>query len=157
MRSRLLSLMLALLLLGGMAIFAWTNPSYQKAFEAKWHYFMGEYDEAYRLAKEAYELDPYNRMALTVMTRTETAERYMDYIREGLEYLHRIESIADRPPIDEADRVRIKMMCEVMMGRYERLARTPLSDEELVERARRIYEKFSALYRSLFSEDSKSQ
>ena len=154
MRSKLIYLLLALALLGGMAIFAWTNPSYEKAFEAKWHYFMGEYDEAYRLAKEAYELDPYNRMALTVMTRTETARRYLDYIREGLEYLHRIESIADHPPIDEADKVRIKMMCEVMMERYERLAKTPLSDEELVERARRVYEKFASLYRSLFGPGS---
>ena len=98
MRSKVTYLLFAMLLLGGMALFAWTNPSYQKAFEAKWHYFMGEYDEAYRLAKEAYELDRYNRMALTVMTQTEVAEKYLDYIREGAKYLHLIESIAKRSP-----------------------------------------------------------
>ncbi|WP_353661847.1 hypothetical protein [Hydrogenimonas sp. SS33] len=150
MGSKFTYLLLALLLLGGMALFAWTNPSYQKAFEAKWHYFMGEYDEAYRLAKEAYRLDPYNRMALTVMTRTERAEKYLAYIRDGLRYLHAIETIADRSPVSEADRARIKMMCEVMLGRYENLAATPLGDEELAERARDIYTKFKTIYRDLF-------
>jgi len=151
MGSRLTIFLLALALLGGMAVFAWTNPSYQKAFEAKWHYFMGEYDEAYRLAKEAYRLDPYNRMALTVMTRTERAERYLAYIRDGLRYLHAIEEIADRASVSEADKVRIKMMCEVMIGRYEKIAVTPLSDRELAERARDIYRKFETIYHDLFA------
>ncbi|WP_456450146.1 hypothetical protein [Hydrogenimonas sp.] len=153
MRSKITYLLFAMLLLGGMALFAWTNPSYQKAFEAKWHYFMGEYDEAYRLAKEAYELDRYNRMALTVMTQTEVAEKYLDYIREGAKYLHLIESIAEKEPIDEADKVRIKMMCEVMMDRYEKLTATRLTDDELVARARQIYEKFRVLYDSLFKQN----
>ncbi|WP_300363202.1 hypothetical protein [Hydrogenimonas sp.] len=150
--SRIVYALFALLLLGGMAIFAWTNPSYQKAFEAKWYYFMGEYDEAYQLAKEAYELDRYNRMALTVMTQTEVAERYLDYIREGTAFLNKIEEIANRSPIGEADRIRVKMMCEVMMDRFEKMDATPLADDELVERARNIYNKFKSLYTSLFKQ-----
>jgi len=152
MRSKISYLLLAALLLGGMALFAWTNPSYQKAFEAKWYYFMGDYDAAYALAKEAYRLDPYNRMALTVMTRTEVAERYLAYIREGTRYLRTIEEIAAKRPVDEADRIRIKMMCEVMIGRFEEMDATPLADEELVERARNLYEKFRTLYASLFKQ-----
>jgi tetratricopeptide (TPR) repeat protein len=150
--SRIVYALLALLLLAGMAVFAWTNPSYQKAFEAKWYYFMGDYDEALRLAKEAYALDRYNRMALTVMTQTEVAERYLDYIREGTEFLRQIEAIADHPPISEADKIRIKMMCEVMIDRYETLTATPLTDEELIERATNLYRKFKTLYTSLFKQ-----
>jgi len=150
--SRIVYALLALLLLAGMAVFAWTNPSYQKAFEAKWYYFMGDYDEALRLAKEAYALDRYNRMALTVMTQTEVAERYLDYIREGAEFLRQIEAIADHPPISEADKIRIKMMCEVMIDRYETLTATPLTDEELIERATNLYRKFKTLYTSLFKQ-----
>ncbi len=152
MRSRFTYLAVALLLLGTMGLFAWINPSYQKAFEAKWYYFTGKYDEAYRLAKEAYEADPYNRMALTMMTRAQWAKKYLDYIKEGLGYLHEIEKIADRSPVSEADRLRIKWMCEVMIGRYERLASTPLTDEELEERAHGIYEKFVSLYEQLFKQ-----
>ncbi|WP_457595963.1 hypothetical protein [Hydrogenimonas sp.] len=152
MRSKIIYLLFALGLLGGMALFAWTNPSYQKAFEAKWYYFMGDYDTAYRLAKEAYDLDPYNRVALTVMTRTQAAREYLAYIREGVGYLHRIEEMAAGGIVDEADRVRIKMMCEVMLGRYATLTANPLADEELRERARQIYEKFRTLYASLFKQ-----
>ncbi|BBG64974.1 hypothetical protein NNO_0271 [Hydrogenimonas sp.] len=144
-------LLLALSLLAAMAIFALTNPSYEKALEARWQYFMGNYDEAYRIAKEAYELDRYNRMAFTVMTQTEVAKRYLDYIREGERYLDLIEDVANHPPIGEADRVRIKIMCEVMMGKYEKLSPTKLTDRDLVERAEEIYKKFESLYRSLFN------
>lgn len=151
MRSRLVYLLLALSLLAAMAIFALTNPSYEKALEARWQYFMGNYDEAYRIAKEAYELDRYNRMAFTVMTQTEVAKRYLDYIREGERYLDLIEDVANHPPIGEADRVRIKIMCEVMMGKYEKLSPTKLTDRDLVERAEEIYKKFESLYRSLFN------
>ena len=150
MGSRLTIFLLALALLGGMAVFAWTNPSYQKAFEAKWHYFMGEYDEAYRLAKEAYRLDPYNRMALTVMTRTERAEKYLAYIRDGLKYLHAIEEIADHSPVSEADKVRIKMMCEVMLGRYKQIATIPMENEALKQQAKDIFSKFKTIYEDLF-------
>lgn len=152
MQSRMVYAILALSLLAAMAVFALTNPSYEKAFEARWQYFMGNYDEAYKIAKEAYELDRYNRMAFTVMTQTEVAKRYLDYIREGEHYLELIEDTANHPPIGEADKVRIKMMCEVMIGRYEQLSATKLTDRELVERAKEIYDKFKSLYASLFKQ-----
>ncbi len=152
MQSRLTYLLIALSLLAAMAIFAFTNPSYEKAFEARWQYFMGNYDEAYEIAKEAYELDNYNRMAFTVMRQTEVAKKYLDYIREGERYLALIEDVANHPPIGEADRVRIKLMCEVMIGKYEKLSPTKLTDKELVERARQIYKKFEDLYTTLFKQ-----
>ncbi len=152
MQSRMVYAILAVSLLAAMAIFALTNPSYEKAFEARWQYFMGNYDEAYKIAKEAYELDSYNRMAFTVMTQTEVAKRYLDYIREGERYLDLIEDAANHPPIGEADKVRIKMMCEIMIGKYEQLSSTKLTDKELVERAKEIYEKFKSLYASLFKQ-----
>jgi tetratricopeptide (TPR) repeat protein len=150
MRSRITYFLIALTLLGGMGYFAWTNPSYQKAFEAKWYYLMGEYDTAYQLAKEAYALDHYNRMALTVISQTEIAQKYLDYIQEGNTFLERIEKIAEKSPIEEADKVRIKMMCEVMLERYDQLAPTPLTDRDLVEKAKKIHDEFETLYRSLF-------
>ena len=150
MPSKLIYLLIASTLLGGMAYFAWTNPSYQKAFEAKWYYLTGEYDTAYQLAKEAYTLDHYNRMALTVISQTEIARKYLSYIEESNAFLQRIERIAEKTPIEEADKVRIKMMCEVMLDRYEQLAATPLTDRDLMEKAKRIRDEFKKLYTSLF-------
>ncbi|WP_456485914.1 hypothetical protein [Hydrogenimonas sp.] len=144
--------LLASMLLISMAIFAWTNPSYEKAFEAKWHYFLGEYDKAYDLAKEAYDLDRYNRMAFTIMTQTDVARKYLDYIEEGQRYLNIIEKIADHPPISEADKIRIKMICEVMMGRYAMLKPTKLTDKKLIDEARAMYERFKTIYDSIFKQ-----
>jgi tetratricopeptide (TPR) repeat protein len=152
MPSKLLWTLIAVALLGALGFFAWTNPSYQKAFEARWYYMTGNYDLAYDLAKEAYQADPYNRMAFTVMTQTEVAKKYLDYIEEGIDYLRRIETIAEKKPISASDRARIKLMCEVMIDRYGTLAATPLTDKELTRRAKEIHDKFQTLYDSLFKE-----
>ena len=150
MQSKLLFLALSILLLLLMVLFALTNPSYEKAFKAKWYYMSGEYEQALVLAKEAYKLDPYNRVALTVMRQSEIASKFVDYIKEGKAYLEQIEAIADNPPIQPADKTRIKMMCEVMIGRYPSLPSSRLTETKLVDRAKEIYEKFNTLYVSLF-------
>ena len=144
----LYGLLLLVALLGGMALFAWSNPSYEKAFEAKWYYFTGDYESAYRLAAEAYEMDPYNRVALTVMRQTEVARKYVAYIEEGEAFLRRIEELVEKGPLESADRTRIRMMCEIMLDRYETLSATPLTDENLVKRAAKVRSEFETLYRS---------
>jgi len=146
--NRMIYLIVALFLVG-MAAFAFFNPSYEKAFEAKWHYMMGEYDQAYALAKEAYDLDHYNRMAFTIMTQTEVSKQVLDYIREGSDYLRQIDTMM-RSDLSEADRLRIKMMCEVMIEKYPKLAPTKLTDPDLVQEAETIYKKFKNIYSSLF-------
>jgi len=150
MQSKLLFLFLAILLLLLMYLFALTNPSYEKAFKAKWHYMSGEYKQALILAKEAYELDPYNRVALTVMRQTEIASKFVDYIKEGEAYLEQIEVIADNPPIKEADKIRIKMMCEIMIDKYSSLPSSALTKSELLSKAKEVYEKFKTLYVSVY-------
>jgi len=150
MQSKLLITAFAILLLLLMVLFALVNPSYEKAFKAKWYYASGDYDKALVLAKEAYELDPYNRVALTVMKRSEIAKKFEDFIKEGESYLKRIEAIANNSTIKDADKIRIKMMCEVMIERYSSLSPSKLIDERLVNRAKEVYEKFDKLYISIF-------
>jgi len=150
MQSKLLFLALSILLLLLMVLFALTNPSYEKAFKAKWYYMSGEYDQALILAKEAYKLDPYNRVALTVMRQTEIAQKFVDYIKEGKAYLEQIEAIANNPPIQQSDKIRIKMMCEVMIDKYSSLPSSKLTESELIEQAKEMYEKFKTLYVSVY-------
>lgn len=150
MQYKFLITAFAILLLLLMVLFALVNPSYEKAFRAKWYYTSGEYDKALILAKEAYELDSYNRVALTVMRRTEIAKKFEDFIKEGENYLKHIETIANNPPIEEADKIRIKMMCEIMIDRYLSLTPSKLIDDSLIIRAKEVYEKFNKLYVSLF-------
>jgi len=150
MQSKLLFVAFAVLLLLLMVLFALTNPSYEKAFKAKYYYYSREYDQALTLAKEAYELDSYNRVALTVMRQTEVARKFVDYMKEGRSYLKQIEAIADNPPIEQADKIRIKMMCEVMINRYASLPSSNLTEPDLVNQAKEVYKKFNTLYVSLF-------
>ncbi|WOE69647.1 hypothetical protein RZR97_11125 [Hydrogenimonas thermophila] len=157
MQSKLLFLALSILLLLLMVLFALTNPSYEKAFKAKWYYMSGEYEKALILAKEAYKLDPYNRVALTVMRQTEIAREFVDYIKEGKAYLEQIESIANNPPIQQSDKIRIKMMCEVMIDKYSSLPSSKLTESELIEKAKEVYEKFKRLYESLYGKSQIKQ
>ena len=150
MPSKMLYLLIAVGLLAGMAFFAWSAPSYEKAFEAKWYYFTGASDEAQRLAEEAYRLDPYNRMALTVKTRAARAKELKNYVEEGREYLEKIDAIASKGVITKPDEVRIKMMIEIMVQRYRQIKPTPLDDMRLLQEARGVYQKFETLERTLF-------
>jgi tetratricopeptide (TPR) repeat protein len=150
MQSKLLFLALSILVLLLMVLFALTNPSYEKAFKAKWYYMSGEYEQALVLAKDAYKLDPYNRLALTVMKQTEIAQKFVDYIKEGKAYLEQIEAIANNPPIKEPDKIRIKMMCEVMIDRYSLLPSSKLTKSNLKDQANEIYKKFEKLYESIY-------
>ncbi len=149
MRSKPLWLTLPLLMLAALGLFAWLNPSYRMAFEAKWFYLTGDYENAYRLAFEAYEMDRYNRMALTVVQQTKVARKYLSYVKEGEAFLRRIEKMVDGGALGRADRARIAMMCEVMLDRYKTLSATPLTDKALVGRAAKVREEFATLYRSL--------
>ena len=65
-----------LLLMGSYFFF---HPSYQKSLEAKLHYTMGDYQKAYTLSSEAYALEPYNRMANSIMVQSKYALRYVNY------------------------------------------------------------------------------
>ena len=58
--------------------------------EAKTFYELGEYEKAYQLAKKAYELEPYNRMAFTILTQSEIAKEWKNYIEESKNYFKKI-------------------------------------------------------------------
>ena len=126
------------------------SQSYQKSFQSRVYYFLGNYQNAYELAKEAYALDPYNRMAFTMLTQSKIAFKYEDYIKEGTEYLKKIESISSKKEPLKNDMIRVKMMCEIMIERYEKLSPTVLTDKALCEEALSIYKKFKKLHEELF-------
>jgi len=139
---------LALLALG--ALFFALNSSYQDSLQSRVYYFLGDYAQAHVLAQQAHEKDPYNKMAFTVLTQSTIALKYQAYIEQGNQYLAQISIIGAKESVGDADRSRIKLMCEVMMGSYEALVPTPLTDDGLQEKARIMFEKFQQLYQELF-------
>jgi len=140
-------LTIAFLLLMGSYFFF--NPSYQKSIEAKLHYSMGDYQKAYVLSSEAFALEPYNRMANSIMVQSKYALRYVNYNTEAQEYLDVISSYAKQEKITLAEQMRIKMMCDIMIDKHQKMQPTILIDKELVKQSLKYYEQFVDLHEKL--------
>lgn len=131
-----------LLVMGGYFL---VNPSYQKSFQAKYYYEMGDYNEAYTLANEAFSLDVYNRMASTVMAQSKNSLRYVKYIDMAKEYMVKINEIAKHESITDADKAKIKIMSEIVIDSYVKLAPSVITDKELVKEAASYNKNFEQL------------
>jgi len=144
MKIRLLYI-LSLLTIMFMGAYLYLNPSYEKSLEAKYYYETGNYKEALVLANEAFSLDVYNRMASTILAQSKIALKYVAYINDAKKYIKQIDNIATHSTISDADRAKIRLMCEVMIGSYKKLAPSVVTDNELVNSASNYYLKFEKL------------
>ena len=145
MKSKYLFPSIALCLILFMAGYFLLNPSYEKSIEAKYYYEIGEYKEAYKLANEAFSMDVYNRMAATIMAQSKTSLKYVDYINQAKEYLSQINEIATHDSISNAERAKMKLMSEIMVDSYVKLAPSVITDEKLVKEARKYHDDFEIL------------
>ena len=134
---------LSLILL--MGIFFLVNPSYEKSIRAKYYFEVGEYQEALVLAKESFAIDVYNRMAATVMAQSITSLKYVEYINMGSKYIKEIDDIATHEFITDADKAKIRLMCEIMLSSYIKLAPSVITDNELVQQSAIYNDKFEKL------------
>ena len=150
MLSKIVLVVVTFLFLSLSVIYFMGNSSYQNSFESRFYYFIGNYSKAYELAKKAYDEDSYNKMAFTVLTQSKIAKEYVDYIKTGNEYFDKIDKISSKKLYKDGDKVRVKLICEVMMGNYEKLVPTKLTDKDLVKNAKQMYDKFKQLYQQLF-------
>ena len=150
MLSKIKLIIFTVMLLGGSVYFFSSNSSYQNSIQARIYYFLGNYENAYDLAKKAYEQDSYNKMANTVMTQSKIAKEYEAYIQQGNEYLVRIDEISSKKNYTEADKVRVKMMCEIMIDSHDELSPSTLTDESLQESSQKMQKKFIQLHEELF-------
>jgi len=141
--------LVTLLLLAVMGAYFAFNPSYEKSIESKFYYSMGNYEKAYALSSDAYALEPYNRMARSVMVQSQYALRYVNYNKEAKEYLEIIGSYANQDKISVSEQMRIKMMCDIMIEKHEKMQPTILIDKDLVQEAKENYEKFIKLHANL--------
>lgn len=131
-----------LLLMGGYFL---VNPSYEKSIRAKYYFEMGEYNEALVLAKEAFSLNVYNRMASTVMAQSITSLKYVKYIDMGKGYVKDIDEIATHEFISDADKAKIRIICKIMISSYIKLAPSVITDKKLVEDSAMYNQKFEKL------------
>jgi len=145
MRSRVLIPIVAFLLVFLMALYFLINPSYEKSLKAKYYYEIGEYKEALFYAKEAFSMDIYNRMASTVMAQSITSLKYVSYNEDARAYMQDINKIATHEVISNADRAKIRTICEIMISSYIKLAPSVVTDKRLVNQAAKYHKDFEKL------------
>lgn len=145
MNSKLMIPIIALSLILFMGVYFLVNPSYEKSIRAKFYFETGNYQEALALSKEAFSLDVYNRMAATVMAQSITSVKYLKYNNSAKEYMKQINEIATHEFISDADKAKIKMICEIMLGSYVKLAPSVITDKKLVEESAMYHQKFEKL------------
>lgn len=145
MRSRVIIPSVAIFLVVLMALYFLINPSYEKSLKAKYYYEIGEYREALFFAKEAFSMDIYNRMASTVMAQSITSLKYVSYIEEARVFMQDINKIATHEVISDADRAKIRTICEIMLSSYKKLAPSVVTDKKLVAQAAKHHKDFEKL------------
>ena len=126
------------------------NPSYRLSVEAKYFFEIANYQKAYKLASKAYNLNPYNRMAFSLKTQSKIAIQWQHFINDADNYFKRIEKIADKNNITDKDKIRIKIMLEILINEYKTLKPSLLLPEDLKETAQKKYIKAKKLYEQLF-------
>ncbi len=138
-----------------MVLYFALNPSYERSIQAKFYYAIGEYKEAHTLATEAFELDSYNRMAATIMTQSQTALVFVAYIDEAKKYLREISTIAESKSITNADKAKMRLMSEIMIGSFVKIdpikrdGRALLLDKGLIDEAKMYHQQFVELHEKL--------
>ena len=88
-------------------------------------------------------------MASTIMAQSKISLKYVKYINQAKEYLKEIKNIASDDGITDAQRAKIKMMSEIMVESYVKLASSVITDEELVKQAEKYHEEFKQLLREV--------
>jgi hypothetical protein len=141
----------ALLILVMMSLYIVFNPSYQKSIEAKYYYETGNYTDALVLANEAFNLDIYNRMASTVKAQTLIALKYFSYNNDAKSYMNQLNALANHTILSDADKAKIRIICEIMIGRYKKLSSSIITDEALVKQSATYYQNFEKLLEKVSS------
>ena len=149
MRAKLVAVFLPIFIIVAGWLFFETNGSYQLSFKAKFYYEIGNFDEAFKLSQRALELDNYNKMASTLVNQSKIALKFIAYINYGKKYLEDIKQMSQNE-VSNADRERIRLMCEIMIEGYSQLQDSPLLDSDLKNEAKNMRENFVKLKNKLF-------
>jgi len=125
------------------------TDSYRYSIEARIKYTLGDYKEATQLAQKAFELDPYNKMAFSILAQSKISIKFLDYIKDAKEYLKKIETISQKAKVTQRDKIKIKMISEIMIGRFKKLSPTVLTDKKLYQKSKELYKEFFKIHESL--------
>ncbi len=90
-------------------------------------------------------------MAFTIKTQAKIASEWKHFINDADNYFKIIETIANKSKITKKDKLRIKMMLEILLSEYKTLTPSLLIPKSLKKEAKTQYLKARELYEKLFS------
>jgi len=126
------------------------SPTYRLSLEAKYYFEKEDFKKAYELAKKAYILDPYNKMAFSILTQSKIAQSYQNFNNDFNNYFDKIKKISEKENISDKDKKRIKMMLEILIDEYKNLKPSILLPKSLKEKSEKNYQKVKELYERVF-------
>ncbi|NPA11480.1 MAG: hypothetical protein GXO62_04485 [Epsilonproteobacteria bacterium] len=122
--------------------------------EARYFFELEDFDKAQKLAHEAYLINPYNRMAFTLEVQSKIAKEWQNFINDADTYFKKIEEIANKDKITKKDKLRVKIMLEILMDEYKTLKPSLLLPKDLKYLARKKYKEARELYEEIFGKRS---
>ena len=107
------------------------------------------------MAKEAYILDPYNKMAFSILTQSQIAQKWAEFNKDFYRYFEEIKKISNKQQISKKDKIRIKIMLEILIDEYKNLKPSLLIPNALKREAKKNYKKVKELYERVFKSRDK--
>jgi len=79
------------------------------------------------------------------MAQSKTSLRYVTFNKNARKYMLDIDDIATHEDISASDKAKIRLMCEIMIGSYIKLAPSIITDSDLVQESASYHSKFEKL------------
>jgi hypothetical protein len=79
------------------------------------------------------------------MAQSITALKYVAYLDDAKKYKQELDAIARHEIITDADKAKIRLICEIMLSSYVKLAPSVITDKELVQNAAEYNQQFEKL------------
>jgi len=127
------------------------NPSYKLSIEAKYYYTIGEYEIAYQIAEKSLRIREYNTMALHIKTRSGATLEVISFNLEAREFLAKIKVIISKTEIGRNDKLRTKMMSDVIISKYYNLKFPMVEDEKIQNLALKFFRKFQKINKQVIN------
>jgi hypothetical protein len=122
------------------------SPSYQKSIKAKYYYLIGDYETAYIISTQSYKLNRYNKMAFSIRQQSLIHMKYIDFLKNSLDRYTQIRRIVNKDKITRGDKLKIKIICEIVFDEFKQLNHTILTRKDLIKRAEEQNNNYKELY-----------
>jgi len=119
------------------------------SLEAKYYYLTNDFKIAYKLASIAHEQEPYNMMAFTIKQQSGIILELQAIIKEAKEYYKIIQDIANKKNISNNDKIRIKMLSEIIISKFDELNFPLLNKAFLYDEAKQYRNEFAKILKNI--------